>query len=199
MVKVLGIGGSPRKGGNSDILLKHVLIGARNAGATTKEVQLRDYQFQPCIGCEKCRKAKQCIGLQDGMQLIYPKIIEAHGLVLISPTHHYNVTGWMKSFIDRLYCFYVFSDDRPRRWSSRLAGQNRKAIIASIGEQASREEGTGFTLEAMRLPMDALGYEVIGELPVLGIFNKGKIKKDKKVLESAENLGSQLARQLKST
>jgi len=134
MVRVLGISGSPRKGGNSDILLKHILTGAKNAGAITEEIRLRDYQFQPCIGCEKCRKARQCIGLQDGMQLIYPKIIEARGLVLISPTHNYNVTAWMKAFIDRLYCYYNFSDDRPGSWSSRLASQNRKAIIASIGE-----------------------------------------------------------------
>jgi len=196
MAKILGIGGSPRKGGNSDILLKHILSGARNAGATTEEVQLRNYQFQACIGCEKCRKAKQCLGLQDGMQLIYPKIIEAGGLVLISPTHDYNVTAWMKAFIDRLYCFYDFSDDRPRRWSSRLANQSRKAIIASVGEQASREEGIGFTLDAMRLPIEALGYKVIGELPVLGVFDKGGVNKQKQLLEKAEHLGSQLARLL---
>jgi len=196
MAKILGIGGSPRKGGNSDILLKHILMGARNAGAITEEVQLRDYQFQACIGCEKCRKAKQCLGLQDGMQLIYPKITEAGGLVLISPTHDYNVTAWIKAFIDRLYCFYDFSDDRPRHCSSRLANQNRKAIIASVGEQASREEGIGFTLDAMRLPIEALGYEVIGELPVLGVFDKGGVNKQKQLLEKAEHLGSQLARLL---
>jgi multimeric flavodoxin WrbA len=194
MAKILGIGSSPRKGGNSDILLKHILIGASNAGATTEEIQLRDYQFQPCIGCEKCRKAKQCLGLQDGMQLIYPKIIDSKGLVLISPTHNYNVTALMKAFIDRLYCFYDFSHERPRRWSSRLANQNRKAIIASIGEQTSQEEGTGFTLEAMRLPIEALGYEVIGELPVLGIFDKGRVKEQQQLLEKAEQLGSQLAK-----
>jgi multimeric flavodoxin WrbA len=194
MAKILGIGSSPRKGGNSDILLKHILIGASNAGATTEEIQLRDYQFQSCIGCEKCRKAKQCLGLQDGMQLIYPKIIDSKGLVLISPTHNYNVTALMKAFIDRLYCFYDFSHERPRRWSSRLANQNRKAIIASIGEQTSQEEGTGFTLEAMRLPIEALGYEVIGELPVLGIFDKGRVKEQQQLLEKAEQLGSQLAK-----
>ena len=192
MVKVLGVSGSPRKDGNSDILLKHILFGAQNTGAITEAIHLRDYQFQSCIGCEKCREAKQCIGLQDGMQLIYPKIIEARGLVLISPTHHYNVTALMKAFIDRFYCFYDFSNKRPGRWSSRLAGQNRKAIIVSIGEQASREEGMVFTLDAMRLPLEALGYEVIGELPVLGVFGKGKVQKQ--VLESAESLGSQLAK-----
>jgi multimeric flavodoxin WrbA len=194
MAKILGIGSSPRKGGNSDILLKHILAGAENAGAETEAVHLRDYQFQGCIGCEKCRKAKQCIGLQDGMQLIYPKIIDSKGLVLISPTHHYNVTALMKAFIDRLYCYYNFSDDRPGSWSSRLANQGRKAIIASIGEQKSYEDGVGFTLDAMRLPIEALGYEVIGELPVLGVFGKGRIKEQQQLLEKAEQLGSQLAK-----
>ena len=128
MKKVLGIGGSPRKGGNSDMLLKRLLKGASDEGVATEGIQLRDYQFQACIGCERCRKDKQCTGLQDGMQLIYPKIREASGLVLISPIYSYNMTALMKAFIDRLYCFYNFSDERPGYWSSRLAGQGRKAV-----------------------------------------------------------------------
>ncbi|MFC1865512.1 flavodoxin family protein [Chloroflexota bacterium] len=194
MKKVLGIGGSPRKGGNSDILLKRILKGVSNKGVATNEIQLRDYQFQSCNGCERCRKDKQCTGLLDGMQLIYPKITEARGLILISPVYNYNITAIMKSFIDRLYCFYNFNDDRPGSWSSQLAGQVRKAIIASVGEQTTREDGgMDLTLQAMRLPVEALGYEVIGELPVLGIFAKGKVKEYPQILEQAEYLGRQLA------
>jgi multimeric flavodoxin WrbA len=193
MLKVLGISGSPRKGGNSDILLKHILMGAGNAGAATEEIQLRDYHFQPCIGCEKCRKAEKCIGLQDDMQLIYPKIIEAKGLLLISPTHNYNVTAWMKAFLDRFYCFYNFTPKRPGDWSSQLAGQGRRAIIASIGEQQNYKDGVGFTLDAMRLPIEALGYEVIAELPLLGLFSKKALSKQPELLVKAEELGKQLA------
>ena len=194
MKKVLGIGGSPRKGGNSDILMKRLLKGARDGGAATEEIQLRDYQFQPCIGCERCRKDKRCTGLQDGMQLIYPKIREASGLVVISPIYSYNMTALMKSFIDRLYCFYDFSDERPGYWSSQLADQGRKAIIAVVGEQASREAGgMDLTLETMRRSIEALGHEVIGELPVLGIFHKGKVREYPQILEQAEDLGRRLA------
>jgi len=101
----------------------------------------------------------------------------------------------MKSFIDRLYCFYEFSDERPGYWSSQLADQARKAIIAVVGEQASREEGgMDLTLKAMRLPIEALGYEVIGEITVLGIFNKGKVKRYPQELEKAERLGKLFAR-----
>jgi len=195
--KVLGIGSSPRKGGNSDILLEHLLKGARDEGVATDEIQLREYQIQSCIGCERCRKEKRCVEFQDGMQLIYPRITEASGLILISPVYNYNMTAWMKSFIDRLYCFYNFTEDRPRNWSSQLEDQCRKVIVAAVGEQASREEGMDLTLEAMRLPIKALGYEVLGELPVLGIFDKGKIKEYPKILEKAEHLGKLLAKSIK--
>ncbi|MFC2025260.1 flavodoxin family protein [Chloroflexota bacterium] len=194
MKKILGIGGSPRKGGNSDILLKQLLKGARNEGIAAEEIQLRDYQFQPCIGCERCRKDKRCTGLQDGMQLIYPKIREASGMVLISPIYSYNVTPLMKAFIDRLYSFYNFSDERPGYWSSQLADQSRKAIIAVVGEQATREKGgMDLTLETMRRSIKALGHEVIGELPVLGIFHKGKVREYPQYLDEAEELGRRLA------
>jgi len=194
MKKILGIGGSPRKGGNSDILLKRLLKGAEEEGVSTEELQLREYQFQPCIGCERCRRDKRCTGLQDGMQLIYRKIREADGMVLLSPIYSYNVTALMKAFIDRLYSFYHFDDERPGHWHSQLEGQGRKAVIAVVGEQATREEGgMDLTLETMRRSVQALGYEVIDELPVLGIFHKGKVREYPQVLEHAEALGRRLA------
>jgi multimeric flavodoxin WrbA len=129
------------------------------------------------------------------MSLLYPKIVEAQGLVLVSPTHHYNVTAWMKAFIDRLYCFYDFDGKRPRGWSSRLAGQGRKAVLAAVCEQ-TRKEDMGFTLAAMRRPLEALGYEIVGELPVFGIFEREKVKEKTEVLRKASELGEELAKLL---
>ncbi len=190
--KVLGIGGSPRKGGNSDILLKHILKGVTANKITVDSQQLRNFQYQGCIGCEKCRKDKICTGLKDGMSLIYPDILESQGLILVSPTHNYNVTAWVKAFIDRLYCFYKFDNNRPRGWSSSLANQGRKAVLAAICEQENKED-MGFTLEAMRLPLEALGYEIIGELPVFNIFDRAKVKNNNEILIEATKLGSELA------
>jgi multimeric flavodoxin WrbA len=174
--------------------MQRLLKGAAAEGVVPEEIQLRDYQFQSCSGCERCRKEKQCVELKDGMQLIYPKIQEAKGLILTSPIHNYNMTALMKAFIDRLYCLYNFSDERPGSWSSRLANQGRKAIIIAIGEQRNREAaGMDLTLQAMRLCIEALGYEVIGELSVLGVFGKGEIKRHPEELEKAEALGKLLA------
>jgi len=193
--KIIGIVGSPRKNGNSDVLLNHILSGAKDEHVFTERIHLRDYQFQPCIGCEKCRKDKICTGLNDGMSLLYPTIVDSQGMVLISPTHNYNVTAWMKAFIDRLYCFYAFDSNRPRGWSSRLENQGRKAVVAAVCEQES-EEDMGFTLEAMRRPLIALGYEIIGELMVFAVFDRGKVKEKRDILTKASKLGVKLAKSL---
>jgi len=190
--EVLGVGGSPRKNGNSDVLLKQVLSGVSKESIECNLLRLIDIQFQGCIGCEKCRKDKICTGLNDGMSLMYSKIISSKGLVLVSPTHNYNITSWMKAFIDRLYCFYNFQNTRPRAWSSQLANQDRKAVIIAICEQENTHD-MGYTLEAMRTPIEALGYQVIGEQTIFKIFDKGKVKNDSKALEKAFELGQNLA------
>ena len=193
--KIIGFSGSPRKNGNSDILLKTIMSGVSQEKLPCEFYNLTDIQFKGCIGCEKCRKDKICTGLIDEMSLIYPKLISAKGLVLVSPTHNYNVTSWMKAFIDRLYCFYNFENDRPRSWSSQFAQQNRKAVVSAICEQESMED-MGLTLEAMKKPLEALGYEVVGELPVFKIFDKSKVKNDKKSIDSAFRFGQKLAKHI---
>ena len=193
--KVLGIGGSPRRGGNSDIVLQYILKGICQNRIPADVLYLRDLHYQGCIGCEQCRKDRICTGLKDGMTLIYPSILESQGLVLVSPTHNYNVTSWMKAFIDRLYCFYDFDDKRPRGWSSSLAGQKRKAVLAAICEQEN-EHDMGFTLDAMRLPLQALGYEIVAEMPVFGMFERAKVKENRATLGKALNLGAVLAESL---
>ncbi|MBN1636814.1 MAG: flavodoxin family protein [Deltaproteobacteria bacterium] len=196
-LKVLGVSGSPRKNGNSDILLKQILNGVRESGLETEAIHLPDYQFQACIGCEKCRRDKICTGLNDGMTLLYPSLQQSQGLILVSPTHNYNITAWMKAFIDRLYCFYDFADTRPRSWSSRLAGQGRKALIAAVCEQKDKKD-MGFTLDAMRLPLEALGYEITAELAAYSIFDKGLVKKENEIMIYAADLGKKLANDLQS-
>lgn len=193
--RVLGIGGSPRKNGNSDVLLRQVLKGVNQENIECCSLQLRDIQFQGCIGCEKCRKDKICTGLVDGMSVIYNRIITSKGLVLVSPTHNYNITSWMKAFIDRLYCFYTFENIRPRAWSSQLAGQDRKAVLVAVCEQEDKRD-MGFTLEAMRIPIEALGYQVIGEQAIFSVFDKGTVKEDTESLEKAFMMGRDLAKSL---
>ena len=196
-LKVLCISGSPRGGGNTDVLLGTLFRGIEESGVEAEKVFLRDYVVQPCVGCERCRKDKLCTRLNDGMQLLYPKVIESRGLILGSPTHNYNVTALVKAFIDRLYPFFEFTDDRPRKYSSRLADQGRKAIVFSVSEQDEMGE-TGFTLEAMGYPLTALGYDVVEDFAVTGIFDRGAVRNQRDILNAAFERGRRLAKILLS-
>jgi len=187
-MRILGISGSPRRGGNSDLILDSILKGT---GAEADILHLSDIEFSSCVGCERCRKDKICTRFEDGLTLWYDRISEARGIVLVSPVYNYNITSWMKAFIDRLYCFYDFDDERPRGWSSRLAGQGRFAALAIVAEQME-EKDLGVAMEALRGPIKAFGYEIAGELPVLGKFEAGIVAKDPDVMKRAVELGGKL-------
>jgi multimeric flavodoxin WrbA len=188
---VLGLHGSPREHSNSAALMEAVLEGAAQAGAATRGLGLAALGVQPCVGCERCRGKGRCQRILDGMQQIYPLIQEARGLVLITPVHNYNVSAVVKAFIDRLYCFYDFTPPRPGPWSSRLAGQGRRAVSGAVGEQ-EEGEGLGVVLPAMRLPLEALGYGLEAELVVEGVFPPGRVGKDRAVLERGRAAGREL-------
>lgn len=190
-MKILGIGGSPRKGGNTDIILQEILRGAGDAGHETEAVFLRDYTINHCTGCERCRKDLTCTRFSDGMNMIYPKVEEADVMILGSPVYNYNVTANMKSFIDRLYPYYIFSDDRPRRYRSRLADRKRLAITFSVCEQTASEE-MGFAEEAMSRPLEALGYQIYVSFPVCGFFDRGAVLNNEKNMEEAYLSGKYL-------
>jgi multimeric flavodoxin WrbA len=187
-MRILGVSGSPRRGGNSDLILESILKGTE---VDSDLLYLSDIDFSSCVGCERCRNDKICTRFEDGLTPFYKVIQEAEGLVLVSPVHNYNITSWMKAFIDRLYCFYDFDDERPRGWSSRLAGQGRTAALAIVAEQME-EKDLGVAMDALRLPIEAFGYQITGELQVLGKFEAGIVGKDQDVLQQCDELGKKL-------
>ena len=194
---ILALGASPRQGGNTDNILSAATRGAEASGALVRLVQLRELDISPCLGCEACRKKGRCLTIKDDMQDLYPVIEESRGLILASPTHNYNVTAWMKAFIDRLYCYYEFTDDHPRQYRSLLSADPRRAAaLMAVCEQTDPEE-MGFTLPAMGRPLIALGYDIVGELPVYGLFEAGLAALNPEVMEAAVSLGRALAEKIK--
>jgi multimeric flavodoxin WrbA len=190
---ILGISGSPRTGGNTDTLLEQFLNGAKEAGAQTEQIFLRNYSIHPCIGCEKCRKTGTCKQFDDGMQLLYPLIEKSRGIIIGSPTYNYNVTAGVKAFIDRLYPYYIFNNDRPRKWSSRLQGQGRTAIVFGVCEQTDPHD-MGYTIEAMSNPLGALGYKIVNEFRAIGYFDRNAVEQNRELLDSAFQAGRELGR-----
>lgn len=158
--RVLAVMGSPNVGRNTDAMLGAVVKGLRAVGVEVTEIYLREYNFKGCQGCGGCLQDGIC-KRNDDMQKIYPLIRQADGLVLASPTYNYNITAEMKAFVDRFFCYYDFAG--PAGWGCRL-GYDRKAMVLA---QSAGEDETGMkmTLDAMRRPMEDLGYRVVQSIP----------------------------------
>jgi len=104
-MKVLGIMGSPRIGGNSDILLDQALAGARDAGAEVEKIILCQQKISGCLNCEKCNETGIC-ALKDGMPEIHEKILEADAVIHSVPVYFWAMTAQMKAYLDRWCVFF---------------------------------------------------------------------------------------------
>ena len=124
-MKVLGIVGSPRKGGNTDVLVERVLEGARKESAQVEKLYLRDFEIHPCQGAFSCEVAQRCI-LPDDMHKIYPKMHEAAGIVMGTPIYMANVSGPLVNFIDRCRPFISYLDSLGK---VRLTPEEKKTIL----------------------------------------------------------------------
>jgi multimeric flavodoxin WrbA len=102
-VKILGINGSPRIGGNTDILLDNVLQGARSKVADTEKIILNKLKFIPCQECENMPDEGSC-NIDDDMQRVYDKIKNADAIVFASPIFFGSLSAQSKMMIDRFQC-----------------------------------------------------------------------------------------------
>ncbi|MBT9172274.1 MAG: 2-amino-4-deoxychorismate dehydrogenase [Syntrophomonadaceae bacterium] len=100
-MKILALCGSHRKGKNTSRMLQTVLREAASLGAETELVELTDYEIKECISCNKCLRRPECVITDDGMNVLYGKLLRADGIVIGSPVYFGNVSGRLKDFIDR--------------------------------------------------------------------------------------------------
>jgi multimeric flavodoxin WrbA len=104
-MKVLGILGSPRSGGNSDVLLEQALAGARDAGAEVEKVVLCQKKISGCLDCGKCNEKGIC-AIKDDMPEIHQKILEADTVIHSVPVYFWAMTAQMKAYLDRWCAFF---------------------------------------------------------------------------------------------
>lgn len=111
---VLAVNGSPRKNWNTAILLNKALEGAAAEGAETELIHLYDLTFKGCISCFGCKlkggKSYGQCALKDGLTPLLEKAENADAIILGSPIYLSNVTGEMRSFIERLAFQYLVYD-----------------------------------------------------------------------------------------
>ena len=105
---VLGISGSPRKDGNTDIVVKYVLDEIKNQkGIDTKFIRVADFNIKPCAGCRGCMKEMRCVIEDDEFNQVFDDVMNATALILGAPVYWNSPPGVMKNFIDRTHTFYA--------------------------------------------------------------------------------------------
>jgi len=188
-MKVLGLFGSPRRGGNTEILLEEALKGAEKEGAEIERLYLSDLKITPCTECHGCDETGNCVILDD-MQKIYPKLLEADVIILASPIFFYGVTAWAKILIDRSQALwakkYLVNDPFMGK-----RGKRRKGFFISVGATKGQKVFEGAIL-TVKYFFNALNTDYRGELLYRGVDGKGEILKHPEALEQAREAGRKL-------
>ena len=147
---VVGICGSPRKGGNSEFLLNEALAVAGERGFETEKLLLSELKADYCSDCGDCSKGRPC-PKEDDMKAILSALESADGIIVASPVYFGGMTAQLKAVLDRTIPL--------RRQNFRLKGKVGCAI--SVG--GSRNGGQEKTLEAIQAWMHIQGMIVVGD------------------------------------
>jgi multimeric flavodoxin WrbA len=99
-MKIVGILGSPRKEGNTEILLDVALREAKKNGVLISKILLREKEISPCNGCMKCEKTGKCV-IQDDMQEVYKEMLESEGIIWATPVYFWSMSSQTKAAMDR--------------------------------------------------------------------------------------------------
>lgn len=185
-MKVLGVCCSPRKHSNTEVLLQTVLDKAQQEGAEVELVTLAGKTISPCDGCSSCSKTGKC-HIKDDMQEIYTKLSEADGIIFGTPVYFWDVSAQAKALIDRTYALYENSELKNKAAGVVVTSQRSGAASA-----ISTFSGF-FTNQKMIMIGRADG--VSGDE---GYTDKLAVKKDKKGMSRAVELGERMVEYLQS-
>ena len=182
--KVLVLLGSPRRKGNSAVLAGAIAAGARAAGAAVETLYLHGLTIAPCKACMACRKprSKGC-SIDDDMQPIYRKMLEADAWVLASPVYWFTLSAQLKLWMDRCFALPAYGKDP-------FAGR-RIALALAYGGEDPFDSGC---VNALRTFQDAYRYagaEIVG-MVYGSALEAGGIKANRALMKEARALGRKL-------
>jgi len=184
-MKVVAFNGSPRKDGNTSILIKHVFNELAKQGMETELVQLSEKELRGCIACYKCieNKDRHCAVKSDAANEYIEKMLGADGIILGSPVYFNDVTSEMKALIDR--AGFV------SRANGRMFKNKIGAAVAAV-----RRAGAVHTLDTMN------HFFLSGEMIIVGRSigigkEKGEVEKDEEGMQLVKSLGQRMGWLLK--
>ena len=184
-MKAIGIVGSPRKGGNTEIITKHTLKAIEEEKIETELIRLAGLDIQPCNDCRVCEKKEEC-PIDDDLWPVYLKMKEADAIILASPVYFGSATALLKALIERAGC---------------LANRNGRLFEGKVGGPLAvgRRAGQNFTLAQLAFWFQVAGFFMPGSTYWNVSFGKspGEVQEDQEGLRTAWNFGKNIASLLK--
>ena len=157
---------------------------AQNAGAVCESLYIHGMNISPCHSCYSCQKkdAKGCV-INDDMQILYPKLIEADAWVIASPVYWFNMSAQTKLWMDRCFALLSYGKD---------AFKKKIAIAMAYGDNDPFNSGCVNALRTFQDTYRYVGAQIVGT--VYGsAMEKGAIAQNRDLLKKAEDLGKKLA------
>ena len=179
-MKVLGIVCSPRRHGNTEILVQEALKSAEEAGAEVEMFTIAGKTIFPCDACESCSETGKC-HIKDDMQPLYGKMLEADGIIFGSPVWMWTVCAQALIILNRTHVF-----GREKRLRNKVGA----AVIApgrAGGTSAFSVFNNYFNRRRMICAGGAIGFG----------FGKGDVRKDEQGLHEARSVGRAVVRYIK--
>jgi multimeric flavodoxin WrbA len=190
---ILAIYGSPRRKGNTAMLLDQAVEGARQAGAQVERLVLRDLKISPCLEIYGCKQTGRCV-IKDDFQAVHDKLDACRGIMLASPIFFYTVSAHTKILMDRCQSLWV-----KRYWLDKVPfgrkDYSKKGLFISVGATKGAKLFEGVTLTVQYF-LDALDAELTRSLTFRGLDFEGDVLKHPEFLDQARAAGAELARGL---
>jgi len=186
MIRILGIAGSPVKGGNTEALLKEALeVTSSDPGIQTEILYLSGRKIQGCTHCNWCIKNQTpetfCV-LSDGMDEIYPALVRADAVILASPVHIGRLSGLMADMIDRMRVFVYGNAHRGK-----LTDKVGAALVVGF----LRHGGLEMTLQILNHTFAIFGMIAVGRggMALTSLDGKGRVTKGIRHMALEDGLG----------
>jgi multimeric flavodoxin WrbA len=190
MKQILAIYGSPRRKGNTTLLLDQSVQGALDAGAQVEKIVLRDLKMSPCLEIYGCKEKGRCV-IQDDFQKVYDQLLSCDGLMLASPIFFYTVSAHTKILMDRCQSLWV-----KKYWIDKIPyGQSkpkRKGLFVSVGATKGKRLFEG-TLLTVKYFFDILDAELWKSLLYRQLDFEGDVLKHPEYLQEAYETGKEFA------
>ncbi len=180
-MKVIGIVGSPRKNGNTELLTAHTLRAISEEGLDTELIRLAGLDIKPCDACMVCKDEERC-PIEDDLFPIYMKLKAADGIILASPVYFGSATAQIKALMDRV---------------GYISGPHGRPFAGKVGGAlaVARRAGKNFTFAQLTYWFQILGFFIPGSTywnVAIG-REKGTVEDDEEGMRTAWNFGKNVA------